>query len=95
MNSEEAKAVAAAHLATLRRRSYDELSRLVAQSPVTTEMTGPSGATYQVQIIAVWDGPEGGDLRIMAVVDDGGWRAFVPLSAGDFIMNSSGEFVGE
>lgn len=95
MNRTEAKAVAAAHLATFRRRSYDELTGLLAQSPVTTEIAGPSGVVYQVQIIAAWDGHEGGDVRIMAVVDDGGWSSIVPLSADDFIMAPSGTFVGE
>jgi hypothetical protein len=95
MNQTEAKAVAAAHLATFRQRSYDELTPLIAQPAVTTEIAGPSGVTYRVQIIAVWDGHEGGDVRIKAVVDAGGWSWFAPLSADSFIMDPSGAFVGE
>jgi hypothetical protein len=30
----------------------------------------------------------------MGAIDDGGWRAFIPLSA-DFIMAPEGRFVGE
>jgi hypothetical protein len=27
----------------------------------------------------VWDDKPGGDVRVLASIDDGGWRAFVPL----------------
>jgi hypothetical protein len=62
--------------------------------PETIEVRGKSGAVYQVQTQAVWDGGADGDLRIMVAVDDGGWRAFLPLSE-DFIVAPDGSFVGE
>jgi hypothetical protein len=58
------------------------------------EVDGPSGTTYQVKTHAVWDGKAGGDLRLFVEVDDGGWRAFVPLSE-SFIVSPDGSFVGE
>jgi len=27
-----------------------------------------------------WDGRPGGDIRVLASIDDGGWRAFFPLT---------------
>jgi hypothetical protein len=41
---------------------------------------GASGAAYQVEIEALWDSNRGGDIRLMAAIDDGGWRAFAPLT---------------
>ena len=29
-----------------------------------------------------WDGRRGGDIRVIGLIDDGGWRAFIPLSEG-------------
>jgi len=44
---------------------------------------------------AFWDSPrQPGNLRVIVAIDDGGWRAFRPLSA-DFIVASDGSFVGE
>ena len=34
------------------------------------------------------------NLQVMVSVDDGGWRAFAPLSV-DFIRGPDGSFVGE
>jgi hypothetical protein len=42
----------------------------------------------------VWDDRTGGDLRVIGSIDDGGWRAFRPLSS-DFIVRPDGTFVGE
>ena len=36
-----------------------------------------------------WDDQEGGNMRVLGAVDDGGWRAFVPLCE-DFIKTPSG-----
>ena len=35
---------------------------------------------FQVEIQAVWDDKSGGVLRIIGNIDDGGWRAWLPLS---------------
>jgi hypothetical protein len=36
-----------------------------------------------------WDGKKGADLRVMVAADDGGWRAFKPLTD-DFVMRPDG-----
>jgi hypothetical protein len=41
-----------------------------------------------------WDGREEENLRVIAAIDDGGWRALSPLSE-DFIVAPDGSFVGE
>lgn len=64
------------------------------REPVCVEVTGPSGVVYQVEVEAFWDDRKRRDLRVLASIDDGGWRAFSPL-CDDFIIATDGSFVGE
>ena len=92
MDHEEALALLNAKLDDYRKLSYDQLAARVGmrESP---EVVGASGAQYQMEIQIIWDNKPGGDVRVMAAIDDGGWRAFLPLSA-DFIMTLDGEVEG-
>ena len=94
MDSDEARAVLALHVADYRGRLYSDLVSLIDSQPEPAEVSGPSGARYQIEVVAAWDGTPGGDVRIIGSVDDGGWRAFAPVSD-DFIMRPDGSFVGE
>ncbi len=71
--------------------SFAELSRLI-RDPDVSEIVGRSGKRYQIEVEAVWDSAPGGDLRVLASIDDGGWRAIVPLTR-DFIMMPDGTIV--
>ncbi len=93
MDREEATSVLANELARYRSETYGALQRLV-DSQDTCEVTGPSGAKYQIEIQAFWDAGRGGNLRVLGSIDDGGMRAFFPLTD-DFIITPSGAFVGE
>jgi len=93
MNRGEALAVLEQHLGRYRSLTYAELLPLLNEG-VTLEVVGPGGTTYQIEIEAVWDGEPGGDLRVFGMIDDGGWRAFAPLTS-DFIICPDGTFVGE
>jgi hypothetical protein len=93
MNIEEAHSVLVAELARYRMESYQALQRLLGTQDAY-EVAAPSGAEYQIEIQAFWDGKQGGDLRVVGAVDDGSWRALKPLSD-DFIMTPTGAFVGE
>ena len=84
MNSEEALSVLREQLAKYRRRRYVELVPLVGVEMPTEVIKGPSGAEYQIELLVVWDGKPHGNIRVIGMIDDGGLRAFVPLSA-DFI----------
>ena len=93
MNNTEAQQLLDAHLSGYRRRSYRELVAILEQ-PEDAEIQGPSGATYYVQVQVFWDSKPDGDVRVAGSINDGGWRAFVPLIE-DFILAPSGTFVGE
>ena len=92
MNRHEALSVLRAELAKYRARSYDELARLVGEIN-SYDVVAPSGLTYQVEIVVSWDGHKDGDIRVDGMVDDGGWRAFVPLCTG-FIIDPDGTIQG-
>jgi hypothetical protein len=90
----EARNIALAQIHDLRRMGWSALRDRYLDSPETVEISGDSGTIYQVEIEAFWDGRAGEDLRVMVLVDDGGWRAYLPLSE-DFIIATDGSFVGE
>lgn len=92
MDNAEANALLSAHLRGYRARPYRDLAALVRE-PESTELVGSSGARYQVEVLAVWDARPDGDLRVIGAIDNGGLRAFVPLSA-DFMVAPDGSFVG-
>jgi hypothetical protein len=93
MDKTEALALLEGHLNSWRNRPYSELASLIG-SQTCSELVGASGAVYQVEVEAFWDAKRGGNIRVLAAIDDGGIRALKPLSS-DFIMAPDGRFVGE
>jgi hypothetical protein len=95
MNNAEAKAVLEAELAKYRTKPYRELVALIGKSQ-RTEITAPSGAWYQIAVQTLWDDPKKPNdvLRVAGAVDDGGIRAYMPLTD-SFLVTPTGEFVGE
>ncbi len=59
-----------------------------------SERTGLDAATYQLEIEVLWDGPRGGNVRVIGSIDDGRWRAFVPITR-SFVKSADGRFMGE
>ena len=93
MNKDEARALLDESLGRYRKLGYRSLQRLLDEQDVF-EVTGPSGARYQVEIHGLWDRRADGNLRILGSIDDGAWRALVPVTS-DFIVRPDGTFVGE
>lgn len=90
MDKDEARQVARERLEELRRQPYDELLELHEHE----ERTGASGVEYQLEVRSFPDDKSSGNLRVTVAIDDGGWRAFAPLSD-SFIVAPDGSFVGE
>lgn len=80
-------------MARLRAVPYPELASRVG-SVTTDEVARDSERSWQLEIEVDWDDEPEGDVRVVVSIDDGGLRAFVPLSEA-FIKAPSGEFVGE
>jgi hypothetical protein len=95
MDKALALAILGKELAAFREKSYSELVSMIDREPnQSEERSAPSGALYYVEMQVFWDDKPGGDVRVMGSIDDGGLRAFVPLSV-SFVMGPSGVFVGE
>ena len=93
MNKVEALIVLQGQLRPWRERPWAQLREEVSQSH-RFEVTGESGTWYQGEIQVFWDDKPDGAIRVMASIDDGGWRALVPLTD-DFIVAPDGTFIGE
>jgi len=78
MNREEAMSLLDAKLDEYRKLGYDGLAERVGDEEVS-EAVGPSGVRYQMEIQIVWDDKPSGDVRVLGSIDDGGWRALLPL----------------
>jgi len=97
MRNEEAIEVLGLELTKFRDEPYASLVARMSsdcQDCIDQEVMAPTGRKYQVQVQVVWDGPPGGNVRVMGAIDDGGWRAFMPLCR-DFIKAPDGSFIGE
>ena len=94
MNEAEAREILSERLSEYRRRSYQSLAAAIGE-PEMFEVTGASGAQYQVEIESLWDDKTGGTVLVMGSIDDGSFRrAFMPLTD-SFIVAPDGSFVGE
>jgi hypothetical protein len=79
MDRAEAKLILAKELTEFAARPYDELVASIKHVDVKN-VVGESGANYQIEFDVFWDSKADGNLHIMASIDDGGWRAFLPLT---------------
>ena len=93
MDKAEAQSLLSQELSRYRELPYAELFSLIDHSE-TVERTVPSGVNYQIEMQVFVDDVSLQTLRVMGSIDDGGWRAFSPLSD-SFILSPDGSFVGE
>jgi len=96
MNKAEVQGILAREILHFRAMSYSDLQKLMG-SPQVVERSGASGVSYTIEIEVFWDSPRepGGDLRVIASIDDGRFlSALSPLSSG-FIMDPDDKFIGE
>ena len=93
MDKQEATKLLTTKLAEYRRLRHSDLVAKLGDIDCV-EVTGPSGTEYQIEVEFMWDGKPDGDVRVMAAIDDGGLRAFVPLCE-DLIVTPDGRFVAE
>ena len=79
MNEQVAYALINFELTRLEKVPYADLAGLIGKVE-TKEAVGEDGKKYQLEIQVLWDSKKGGDLRVIVAADDGGWRAFKPLT---------------
>ena len=89
MSDEEAKGVLRAEFLKLRALGYPDLVERLAGRQESSEVVGLSGTAYHVEFEGFWDDDEHTDLRVVASIDDGGLRAFLPFTD-SFTIGPSG-----
>lgn len=94
MNTAEFRTALAPILADYRTRSYEFWLQNVDGDPICFEFQADNGVDCQVEISVFWDDRPDSDIRVILSIDDGGWRAFLPVTD-SFIIAADGTFVGE
>ena len=80
MNRDEAMAILHHYLDDLEASGYAALVRRVDEGQAF-EMRSETGVAYQLEVSILWDRKPCGVIRIVGSIDDGGLRAFLPLTA--------------
>ena len=89
MSDEEAKGVLRAEFLKLRVVAYGDLVERLAGRQESSDVVGFSGTAYHVELEGFWDDDEHTELRVVASIDDGGLRAFLPFTD-SFTVSPSG-----
>ena len=90
VSNEEAKAILTSEFLKLRALTYQDLADRLADEVERFEAVGLSGTTYNVELQGYWDDDEHRDLRVIASIDDGGLRTFLPFTDA-FTINPAGK----
>jgi hypothetical protein len=85
MNTQEAREILSEVMREYRQKDYSYWENSIPESPLVISKTGESGVDYQIEIIIVRDAPKSRTIRVAFGIDDGGWRAFVPMTD-DFLV---------
>ncbi len=80
MSDEEAKGVLGAEFIKLQATGYRGLVELLAEKQVISETVGLSGTAYHVELQGFWEDDQHSELRVVASIDDGGLRSFLPFT---------------
>jgi len=79
MNKAEAKSILTKELAKFASLPFGQLAASINRTEVKN-VRGESGVNYQIEVNVLWDSKPDRNLRIIASIDDGGWRGFLPLT---------------
>lgn len=89
MNSNEARSILSQVLGECRQKEYAYWERSISESPLVDTRDGLSGATYQLETDVVWDDRLARRIRVVISIDDGGLRAFFPMTD-SFLVSPDG-----
>ena len=93
VDTNEACSVLRAHLTRYEECSYPELRELLGRVE-HADVAGPSGMVYRIDVHAIWSDREGGDLWVMARIEDPDRPASRPLTD-SFLMRPDGTLASE
>lgn len=59
---------------------YAELQKKVSDKPIGKEVRTYHDADYNVEIVINWSEDPGGKIKVLAFIEDGEMRSFIPLT---------------
>ncbi|MGK0296616.1 MAG: hypothetical protein ACI9XC_000205 [Gammaproteobacteria bacterium] len=92
MDNSEAIEILVQELDVFRSKTYAELKTLISDKPIGKEIRTYNDADYNVEIIINWHENPDGNIKVLAYVEDGEMRSFIPLTK-SFIKNPDNEFI--
>lgn len=93
MDKNQAKAILQRIVNEYRSKPYDFWKERVGSEPLKREQDA-GGVHYQIAVEAHWDDRPDQAIRVLFAIDDGGWRAMLPVTD-SFILMPDGSFVDE
>ncbi len=93
MDTVEARRVLKERLAQYRLLPYADLVARIGNVEAV-EIARGDGRPWELDFQFRWDGKSGGNVRVLGSIDDGGIRAFFPITD-SFIKCPSEDLVGE
>lgn len=94
MDNYEAIEILNQELDDYRPKPYAELKELATGKPIGKEVRTYNDADYNVEVIIDWVDKAGGNIKVLAYIEDGEMRSFIPLSKA-FIKTPNDEFLEE
>jgi hypothetical protein len=94
MDNAEALDILSQELDLYRAKPYSELEKMVSGKPVGKEVRTYNDADYNLEIVIDWSEGPGGNIKVLAFIEDGEMRSFIPLTK-SFILSPDNEFIDE
>ena len=80
MDNTEAIEILEEELERYRPKTYSELKSMVSNKPIGKEVRTYNDADYNIEVVVNWNDEPDGDIKVLAFVEDGEMRSFIPLT---------------
>ncbi len=80
MDNSEAIEILSEELDKYREKPYSELKTLATGQTMGKEVRTYNDADYNVEVVVDWVDQPDGNIKVLAFVEDGEMRSFIPLS---------------
>jgi hypothetical protein len=94
MDTTEAIEILSKELDRYKEIPYSELNTMATGKPIGKEVRTYNDADYNVEVIIDWNDQPEGDIKVLAYIEDGEMRSFIPLSK-HFIKTPGNTFLEE
>ena len=94
MDNSEAIEILSLELDNYMNIPYSRLKTMISDQPIGKEVRTYNDADYNVEVVINWKDQPEGDIKVLAYIEDGEMRSFIPLSK-QFIKTPDDTFLEE